>query len=154
MSLTVFLYNKILEEEEDCRTKRFLAPRKSEGIAEGVIRENLARKKARHSRFDFRICNWGTPWLRRRWWGCSRLRGVATLRRCDAATPISSRLRDFATLRRCHAAGGAARVFAVSTLRRCRGLLASSRLHVFGMKSWNPPCALNVYIHVPTINCI
>ena len=44
MSPTGFLYNKILEEEEDCRTKRFLASGKSEGIAKGVIRENLARK--------------------------------------------------------------------------------------------------------------
>ena len=57
VSPTGFLYNKILEEKEDCRTKRFLASGKSEGIATGVIRENLARKKARHSRFDFRICN-------------------------------------------------------------------------------------------------
>ena len=95
----------------------------------------------------------------------SRLRDFATLRRCHAAG-VSSRLRDAATLPR---RWGAARVFAslrcrgaamlrrrwrgCSLLRsgamlrrrerRCGGLLASSRLRVFGMKSWNPPCTLN-----------
>jgi hypothetical protein len=37
-----------LEEEEDFRTKRFLASGRSEGIPDGVIRETLAKKKARH----------------------------------------------------------------------------------------------------------
>ena len=63
--------------------------------------------------------NWGTPWsLRRRWGGCSRLRGVTTLRRCDAATPLGSP-RVFATSRRCDAATslGSPRVFASS--QRC-----------------------------------
>ena len=88
----------------------------------------------------------------------SRLRDAATLprrwgllassRRCNAATLprrwgllASSRLRGAVTLRRCDAAGGAARVFAVS--RRCDAAGGCSRLRVFGMKYWNPPCALN-----------
>ena len=94
---------------------------------------------------------------------------LATSRRCDAATPLGSP-RVFATLRtatprRCHVAEVSSRLRDAATLLRrwggcsllrsgrmlrrrergCGGLLASSRLRSspFGMKSWNPPCALN-----------
>ena len=105
------------------------------------------------------------------------LRGVATLRRCDAATPLgsprvfatsrrcdaatplgsprvlaSSRLRDAMTLRRCHVAGVSSHLRDAATLRRCHAAGGCSRLRVFAVP-WRCDAATPLGVLLASSRC-